>query len=94
MTTVVSNARDLTPEQRKAAEVLLGRSLAEDETVSVRAYAGHIIKPALVGPERDKMFREWMALIDETAARAKHVPESEIDDAINEAIRYVRSHPE
>lgn len=39
-------ARDLPPEKRHAAEILLGGALAEDEFLLLEASKGSILKPA------------------------------------------------
>ena len=36
---MIHRAKDLSPDQRMAIESLLGRSVAEDETISIRALA-------------------------------------------------------
>ena len=88
------NARDLSPEQRRAVESLLGRALNDDEIVSVRASKGSVVKSGLTGDARDAAFRDLFELIERTSKRVEGVPEEEIDAAINEAVDYVRHHPE
>jgi hypothetical protein len=68
-------ARDLSPDQRRAIESLLGRILDEDELVSVRTW-----KESLAGDAREEAFRK----------RAEGVSEEQIDAAIDEAVDYVR----
>ena len=43
---------------------------------------------------REAAWDRLIERIDRTAAKAKDVPESEIDAAIDEACEYVRTHPQ
>jgi len=52
--TAAHYARDLSPELRRAAEALLGQALDEDETVTLRASKGFIVKEATAGKARDE----------------------------------------
>jgi hypothetical protein len=83
-------ARDLSPDVRDALEALLGRPLQEEETISIQAYATH---EAPTGRARDEAWHRLIERIDKTAARAKDVPEAELDALIDEAADYVRHHP-
>ncbi len=87
-------ARDLSPDQRRAVESLIGRNLDEDEMVSVRTSRGQILKEALTGDARDQGFRNLFDRIKKTARRVEGVPEEEIDAAIDEAVDYVRHNRE
>jgi hypothetical protein len=82
-------ARDLSPDVRQAVEILLGRRLQQEETISVQAYPTH---EAPAGREREEGWRRLMERIDKTAARATNVPEAELDALIDEATEYVRHH--
>jgi hypothetical protein len=86
---VFVQARDLPPEKRHAAEVLLGGALGEDELLLVRASKGHILKPGAKGEARDQAFKRLMEWSAEMAMRVEG-PESEIDAAIDEAVDFVR----
>ena len=92
--TVFCNASELSPEQRQALGSLLGHDLENDEWITVQTSKSRIISRALTGPAGEEAYRKMIARIDETASRASGVPEAEIDDAIEEALAYVRSHPE
>jgi hypothetical protein len=81
--------RELPPDTRHAMESILGRSLLEDEAVSISVY-----KPAPVGETRDHASKRLLARIDKTAKQVEGVREAEIDAAIDEATDYVRHHPE
>ena len=80
---------ELPPETRHAVESILGRSLQEDEAVSVNVY-----KPAPTGAMREEISRRLLGRIDKTAQKVQGVPEEEIDSAIDEAIDHVRHHKE
>jgi len=82
-------ARDLPPNVRVALEVLLGRPLDKEETVSIQTYPTH---EAPTGKEREESWKQLMDRIDQTAARAKEVSEVELDALIDEATEYVRHH--
>ena len=85
----ISKARELPPNVRHALEVLLGRPLQEEETVSVQTYPTH---ESPVGKQREDSWKRLMDRIDRTATRAKDVSEAELDALIDEATDYVRHH--
>ena len=87
---VFVQARDLPPEKRHAAEVLLGGALGEDELLLVRASKGSILKPGAKAEARDQAFMRLTTWSEEMAKRVEGVPEAEIDAAIDEAVDYVR----
>jgi hypothetical protein len=80
---------ELPTDARHAMEHLLGRSLREDEAISINVY-----KPAPTGPAREDASGRLLERIDKTAQRARGVPEKEIEAAIDEAADHVRHHPE
>ena len=92
--TVMHKAGDLSPDERRIVETLLGRAIQEDENISVRSFRGKIIKSAPTREAREDAFRRLRARIEDTARRAQGVPEGEIDAAIEEAADYVRHHRE
>lgn len=83
---MVYRVKDLLPEQRKAAEVLLGHSVSDDEAVSISAFDPSSIIPSELSPqERIAALRA----LDERFA-AKQVPEvspDEEDELVREAFR-------
>jgi hypothetical protein len=93
-TSPLYNARELSPEQRRTIESLLGRALEDDEVVSIDISKGQIVKRAPTGEAREKAFRDLFDRIDRTAQRVEGIPEAEIDAAIDEAVDYVRHHSE
>jgi hypothetical protein len=84
-------AVELAPPVRAAFESVLGRHLGDEETVSISAYPP---RPAPTGEAREAAYRRLLEFGDKLAERVKDVPEEEIDAAINEAVDYVRHHPE
>jgi hypothetical protein len=89
---MVHHVKDLSPDQKLAIESILGRSLSEDESLTIRP--AKVTKDAPAGEERVRRFRQYTADLDQIAGRVKDVPEDEIDAAIDEAAHYVRNHPE
>ncbi len=87
---VFVQARDLPPEKRHAAELLLGGALSEDELVLVRSSKGRILKAGLTGDALEDAYRQLFVWSDEMAKRVEGVPESEIEAAIDEAVDFVR----
>ena len=92
MQSSVHKARDLSPEVRRTVEALLGRVLREDESVSVRAFKGNLMKEAPTGVQRKDAFRRLFDRIDKTAKRGEGVPDREINAAIYEAADHVHHH--
>ncbi len=87
---VFVQARDLPPEKRHAAEILLGAALCEDELLLVRSSKGHILKSGAQGEARDQAFKRLTERSAEMAKRVEGVPETDIDSAIDEAVDFVR----
>jgi hypothetical protein len=83
---VICNAKDLSPDQRKAIESLLGRTVLEDEAISVRA-----IEPPPVSAERRKQLaeelRKYFAEVDR---RRRPGSANEAEEILTEAIRSTR----
>ena len=84
-------AGDLKPPVRAAFESILGRTLRDDETVSVNAYPP---RPAPVGQEREDAYRRLIEHGDKLAQRVKGIPEEEIDAAIDDAVDHAHHDPE
>ena len=84
----------LSPGQRMAVEEIIGRRLEEDETVSVRASKGAVLKEAPTGLAREMAVARFIRRVDETARRAEGVPKEEIEAAVDEAVAYVRQNPQ
>ncbi len=86
---VPHKASELAPDVRQAVESLLGRPLQPEEHVSVMVYLPH---KAPTGPERAELAHRLKERMDKTAAKVKNVPESELDELIDEAVDHVRHH--
>ena len=81
------SARWLSPDVRNALETLLGRTLSDEEAVSVRPYQPH--EAPAIEQERSAVrgLEQYFAKIDQ---RLRDIPEDELDETIDEAIRSVR----
>jgi hypothetical protein len=81
--------RDLSPEQKQAAEILLGHSISEDEAVSIKSFNPSMIVPSkLSSEERISALRA----LEERFAKVVRpgVSEEEEDTVANEALRSSR----
>jgi hypothetical protein len=83
------NVTELSPDTRPVMESILGRSLREDEAISINVY-----KPAPTGQARVEATQRLLERIAKPLTRARGVPEEEIDAVIDEASDYIRHHPE
>ena len=87
---VFVQARDLPPEKRRAAEVLLGEPLGENHLLLIRSSRGRILQQGATGVARDAAFQnlsDWSAA---TTRKVEGVPEADLDEAIDEAVDFVR----
>jgi len=88
---MMHRVKDLSPEQRLTVEALLGRSVSNDEAVSIRAVVPATVIPSRLSPDEraDAMRRidRYFARVD--AAR-KPVSEDEEEAIFLEAMRSVR----
>ena len=86
---------ELSAVTRQTMEALLGRSLKDDEAVSINVY-----KPAPTGDLRQQISKQLLERIDKTAAKYTNRPDNEIEaaheleSAIDEAVYHVRHHAE
>ena len=83
---MIRDVKDLSPDQKMAVESLLGRSVLEQETVSVRAFQ----PPAISDQGRQEIvgaLRQYFAEVD---AKRQPVSDREADDIIDEAMRNSR----
>ena len=87
---VFVQARDLPPEKRHAAEVLLGGELSEDELILIRSSKGRILKPGVTGDALAEAYRRLNLWSAEISQRVENVPASEVDAAIDEALDFAR----
>jgi hypothetical protein len=88
---MLHHVKDLSPEQRQAVENLLGRPVAEDESVSIKGIRpSAIIPPRMSAEERKEVLeklRRYFAKVDE---QRKPVSDAEEEAIINEALRSTR----
>ena len=78
---------DLTAEEKAVVEKLVGRPLAEDEVVNVRAFR---TRPAPAGRAKKEAVRALKAQLDRMAERVKDVPPEELDAVLDEALKHAR----
>ncbi len=78
--------RDLSPEQERAAEVLLGHPISDDEAVSVKSLNPSSIIPSTLSPEERIVA---MRALDErfAASQVPEVGEDEEEELVREAFR-------
>ena len=83
----VHKAADLAGDERMIVERWPGRSLANDETISVNAYRPHAAPDVNA---RDFLRREIAAQAHEIGCRAEGITEPELDSILNEAFAKIR----
>lgn len=85
---MVYQAKDLSPEKRQAAELLLGRAISTNEAVSIKGLSAHSLIPSRLTPA------ERLAAFDSLSARwgAPNHPVDPQDEAaaVEEALRASR----
>jgi hypothetical protein len=83
--------KELSPDQRRAVESLLGHPVADDESVSVKSIRPAAVVPALLSAEQRReaveRLRRYFAKVD---AQRKPVTDAEEEEIINEALRSTR----
>ena len=84
---MIRNAKDLMPNQKALIEGLLGRRILEGEAVSIRAFE----PPALSDERRFEIASELKKYFAEVDANRKAVPDEEVEETIDEALRSTRS---
>jgi hypothetical protein len=80
---MVYRVSELSPEQRLVIEGLLGRSLKDQESLTIRP----VIRSAPTGEERRQLAQRLAAHMDSMADKAKDVPQAELENAFEEALR-------
>jgi hypothetical protein len=81
---------DLSTEQRRALEGLLGRSLRDDEALNI--HPSRVLEEGPTGAARQRAFDEYLADLDKLARRAKNISDEELDALADEAADHAR-HP-
>lgn len=89
---MIHAVRDMTPEQRKAVESVLGRAVSDDEAVSVKAAWTPETGVTPSTPEQRHEAAEWLEQHFSTIiARQRPYSEEEIEEALVEALQAARS---
>jgi hypothetical protein len=81
--------KDLSPEQKRAAEILLGHPVSEDEAVSIKSLGPTTIIPSKLSPE-DRI--EALRALEQRFANANRpeIGEEEEEAIVSEALRSTR----
>jgi hypothetical protein len=86
---MIFQVKDLSPEQRQAAEILLGHPLSEDEAVSIKSLGPSTVVPSTLSPE--ERISAMQALNERFGRSApSDVSEEEETSVANEALRSSR----
>ena len=80
-------ARNLSPLVRTALEQLLGRPLDDSEAISVRAWRP---QEGLSSEHQRQMAEQLRRFFEQIDEKTKDIPDEELDDIFDEAIRSVR----
>jgi hypothetical protein len=83
----VHKVGDLGRDERLLVERWLGRTLSNDETISVNAYRPH---SAPTGDEREKLRQEVMTQAREIGSRVQDANEEDVGALVDEAITATR----
>ena len=84
---LIHKATELKPQTRAALEAELGRRLQDDEEVSIMAFVPHQAPTGEARREASRQLEEHLRRMDE---KTRSVPEVEMEDALDEALRSVR----
>ena len=88
---MVHRIKDLSPEDVRTVENLLGCSMAEDDFVSIRAIRpSAIVSPRLPMEEREKAIRRLQGCFAKIDAQRKTISDAEEEAIIDEALRSTR----
>jgi hypothetical protein len=85
----VRKAGDLAGDERLLVERWLGRTLSDDETISVNAYRPH---PAPDFGDREVLRRKILAQAHDIGSRAGEISDKELESLLDEAFDDVRGH--
>ena len=84
---LIHKARELKPQTRAAVEAELGRSLSDDEDVSIMAFATHEAPANEVRSRANQELETYLKRIDKQTAK---VTSEEAEEALQEALKQVR----
>ena len=85
----VHKAGDLAGDERLIVERWLGRTLSDDETISVNAYRPH---PAPDAADRQVLRRNILAQARDIGSRPGEISDGDLEDLLGEAFGDVRGH--
>jgi hypothetical protein len=86
---MLRHVKDLSPKERRAVENLLGRPVAEDESVSIKGIRpSAIIPPRLSPDERKEAMESFVSIFAKVDRQRSPVGDAEEDEIINEALRF------
>ena len=83
---MIRNAKDLSLDQKMVIENLLGRSILDDEAISVRA----LHPPALSDQRKSELAEQLRKYFAEVDSRRKPGSPEEAEEILTEAMRSVR----
>ena len=83
-------AKDLTPEQKHAAEVLLGRPLSDEEAVSIKSVNPSLILASKLSPEERRRALRTLEERFQAASTRSAFDEDEERKVVDEALRATR----
>jgi hypothetical protein len=84
---LIQKVRELRPGTRAALEAELGRSLRDDEEVSIMAFEPHVAPKGKARKQAVRKLKEHLSRIDQ---RTKGIPAKEMEDALRKAMGSVR----
>ncbi len=84
---LIHKASEMKPQMRAALEAELGRSLRDDEEVSIMAFEPH---PAPSGEARMQAARGLEEHFNRIDQKTKDIPDKEMEETVDEALRSVR----
>ncbi len=84
---LVHKASDLAGDERLIVERWLGRTLSNDETISISAYRPHAAPDS---EERQRLRRNIVAQARDISSRAGDISDQEIENLLSEAFDEVR----
>lgn len=90
MQSTIHRAADLSADERRVLERLLGRALAESESVQVRALRGQVLQEAPTGERRESAYQTLLEHMRNMSSRTESVPEEVLNAEIEEALAEVR----
>jgi len=88
---MLHHVKDLSPEQRRAVENLLGRAVSDDESISIKGIRASAIIPSHLSPqEREQVIEKLQMYFAKIDSQREPASEAEEEEIINEALRSVR----